>query len=293
MKKYILIVLSFFLLLSCNQSSPFEGYKKSKKGFYYKLETIGETNEKIKVGDYITVDIIYSTIADSVFFEGRRKIKLEEPVYRGAIEDCFMTLCNKESASYILLAEPFFLKTLESNLPSFIHADDFFKVKVSVVDVQTETVYGNEKQAFLHWTEDFGDYERVLLQQYISEEKLSVKPTKSGLIYLPLESGEGNKIELGDTITVHYEGIFLNGKYFDSTKRRKQPFQFVYGTEWQVIEGLEEGLAYMREGDRALFIVPSELAFGASGSSTGIVPPFTSLIFEVDVLSVKNGVIKQ
>jgi FKBP-type peptidyl-prolyl cis-trans isomerase len=131
------------------------------------------------------------------------------------------------------------------------------------------------------------------LQQFIKEEKIDAQPTESGLIFMPLEKGEGRKIEIGDTIMIHYEGIFLNGKYFDSTKRRKQPFQFVYGTEWQVIDGLEEGLSYLREGDKALFIVPSDLAFGSTGSSTGIVPPFTSLIFEVEVMMVKKGPEKQ
>ena len=293
MKNSLLGILSLLIMGSCAQSSPYEGYKKSSKGFYYQLHTIDEESDKITIGDYVTADISYSTIEDSVFFEGRRKIKLEKPVYKGAIEDCFMILQNNESASFILSAAPFFKETLEANLPSFLNAADAFKVELKIIDVQKVSDYDKEKQAFLHWVEDFGDYEKVLLQQYVAEEKLNVESTESGLIYLPLEQGKGRKIELGDTIAIHYEGIFLNGKYFDSTKRRKQPFQFVYGTEWQVIEGLEEGLAFMREGDKALFIVPSSLAFGASGSSTGIVPPFTSLIFEVDVLSVKEGKTRQ
>ena len=87
-------------------------------------------------------------------------------------------------------------------------------------------------------------------------------------------------------MTVNYEGRFLNGKFFDSTVRRKQPFQFVYGTEWQVVEGLEEAIGMMKEGEKSLFILPSNLAFGTEGSSTGIVPPFTSLIFEVELLAI-------
>jgi FKBP-type peptidyl-prolyl cis-trans isomerase FkpA len=289
MKHSLLIILTLFVFGSCSRQTPYEGYKKSSKGFYYKLNTIGESDESIEIGDYVTVDIAYATIKDSVFFEGRRKIKLEEPAYKGAIEDCFMLLHKNESASFILLAEPFFVETLELARPSFIQAGDYFKIDLSIIEVQTELDYEKEKQAFLYWIEDFGDYEKVILQQYISEKKIEVKPTESGLVYLPISNGNGSNIEIGDTIEIHYEGIFLNGKYFDSTKRRKQPFVFVYGTEMQVIEGLEEGLSLMHDGEKALFIVPSNLAFGASGSSTGIVPPFTSIIFEVEVLSVKKG----
>ena len=85
-------------------------------------------------------------------------------------------------------------------------------------------------------------------------------------------------------MTVNYEGRFLNGRFFDSTVKRNQPFEFVYGTELQVIPGLEDAIGRMREGQRALVILPSDLAWGEKGSSTGIVPPFTTVIYEVELL---------
>jgi FKBP-type peptidyl-prolyl cis-trans isomerase len=175
-------------------------------------------------------------------------------------------------------------------MPVFINSEDKLKIKISIIDIQTEDEFEKEKQAFLNWIDDFGEYEKVILHQYLNEEKINVKPYPSGLIYLPVKPGNNIKIETGDTITINYEGRFLNGKFFDSTIRLNQPFQFVFGTEWQVIKGLEEGLANMSEGEKAIFILPSELAFGQSGSSTGIIPPFTSLIFEVEIVSVKKGV---
>lgn len=158
-----------------------------------------------------------------------------------------------------------------------------------MLDIQTSDEYQHEKEAFLSWIEDFGDYEKVVLRQFIAEKKLSLDPLPSGLLYLNLVPGTGNKVAMGDTVTVHYEGRFLNGRFFDSTVRRNQPFQFVYGTEWQVISGLEEAIGMMREGERSLFILPSEMGFGNEGSSTGIIPPFTSLIFEVELLKVSSS----
>jgi FKBP-type peptidyl-prolyl cis-trans isomerase FkpA len=230
--------------------------QNQKKDFIINYKPSGSPIRKLGKVTILQADIQYSTIDDSVFFSGRRKLKLEKPVYSGAIEDCFMSMRHDESASFILQAEPFFIQTLQSDLPSFFEADDYFKVKITLIEVQSEEDYFKEKQAFLHWTEDFGDYEKVVLQQFIKEEKIDAQPTESGLIFMPLEKGEGRKIEIGDTIMIHYEGIFLNGKYFDSTKRRKQPFQFVYGTEWQVIDGLEEGLSYLREVIKPCLLSP-------------------------------------
>lgn len=293
MRIITIILTSIFILSSCGRKSEFEGYSKSKKGFHYKLHSIGETSENTALGDYITADIRYKTINDSLFFEGRRKLKIEQPAYEGAIEDCFLMLRSDESASFIIKAQPFFIQTLSSDLPSFLKPDDYIKIDVDVVEIQTSDEFENEKQAFLNWIEDFGDYEKVILNQFLREEKLDAGKSGSGLIYLPLTEQEVPRIKTGDTITINYEGRFLNGKFFDSTKRRNQPFQFIYGTEWQVIKGLEEGLALMGEGERAVFILPSELAFGTSGSSTGIIPPFTSLIFEVEILNVKPEVLPQ
>jgi FKBP-type peptidyl-prolyl cis-trans isomerase len=149
--------------------------------------------------------------------------------------------------------------------------------------------YENEKEAFLTWIEDFGDYEKIVLRQFISSERPGIKPLPSGIYYLNLRPGKGKAIEVGDTLTINYEGRFLNGKFFDSTLKRHQPFQFVYGTEWQVIKGLEEAVGMMREGEHSLFILPSELGFGDTGSSTGVIPPFTSLIFEVEILKVSSS----
>lgn len=290
MRESLLLLTIALILSSCARKSEYEGFSKSKKGFHYQLHTIGESIRKTNLGDYITADISYSTLGDSVFFEGRRKIKLEQPVYEGAIEDCFLMLRADESATFIIQAEPFFTQTLGSDLPGFLSIDDNLKIKIDIIEIQTAADFENEKKAFLNWIEDFGEYEKVILSQFLKEEKLTVEPTQTGLIYLPLSTIEGPRIQLGDTITINYEGRFLNGKFFDSTKRRNQPFQFVYGTEWQVIQGLEEGLALMGEGEKAIFILPSELAFGTSGSSTGIIPPFTSLIFEVEIINVSEGV---
>lgn len=287
--RFLIISMLILSIASCSEHVKYPGFSKRRHGIYYKLNKIGEFTEKARQGDYITADITYETMNDSVFFSGRRKIQLTKPQFKGDIIECMMMLSEKENATFIISASGFFYNTIQSELPSFLHEGDMMKVTIEIDEIQTEAMYLKEKEAFLHWIEDFGDYEKILLEQFLDHEKLPVEPAENGMYRLVLREGTGKQIEPGDTITINYEGKFLNGKFFDSTIKRNLPFQFVYGTEWQVIKGLEDALSLMKEGEKSLFILPSEIAFGKEGSSTGIIPPYTSLIFEVEVLKVIKG----
>ncbi len=284
--KNIFILITVLLLTACSQNSKYPGFSRGKEGVYFQLHKLGESNRKAMFSDYITADIQYATMDDSVFFKGRRKLQLNRSGAKGSVEACFRMLAQDESATFIISADEFFTKTLETALPEYLAQGDMMKIKLDIIEIQTQQEYNREKEAFLNWIEDFGDYEKVILKQFLREEELPVQPTKSGLYYFCLKEGTGRKVQKDDTVTVNYEGRFLNGKFFDSTVRRKQPFQFVYGTEWQVVAGMEEAIGMMKEGEKSLFILPSNLAFGTEGSSTGIIPPFTSLIFEVEIIAI-------
>jgi len=284
----LLLLFILFTAVSCGKFSKYPGYKKAKHGIYYQLQTLGEDTIKAYPGDYITVNLTYLTIHDSVFFQGTRKLQVNKPAYEGAIDECFSLLAENESATFIIGADNFFAITLHTSLPQFITSGNPMKIRIEMIEIQKENEYLKEKAAFLSWIQDFGDYEKVILNQYILEEKLNVSPLPSGIYYLNLRPGTGKKVEPGDTVTVNYEGRFINGKFFDSTIKRKQPFQFVYGTEWQIIKGLETAIGMMQEGEKSLVILPSELGFGNQGSSNRLIPPFTSLIFEVEILKVSS-----
>lgn len=96
--------------------------------------------------------------------------------------------------------------------------------------------------------------------------------------------GSGAQPKAGDRVTVHYTGWLENGKKFDSSRDRKQPFQFVLGVG-QVIRGWDEGVAQMRVGDTARLTIPPAMGYGARGAG-GVIPPNATLIFEVELLGV-------
>lgn len=284
MKNNVLILLSLVFLASCTIFSKYPDYSKTKTGIYFKLHKIGEAVNPPVSSNFVTIDVNYVTLEDSIFFSGHRTFQLTEPDFSGSIDECFLMLSAGDSASFIIDANNFFTKTLQTKLPKFFSKGDKLKIEICLDEIRTQEQYEKDKEDFLKWIEDFGEYEKTVLGRFINDEKIDVEPMDNGMYFISLTEGIGKPVEVGDLVTVNYEGRFLNGKFFDSTLKGNQPFEFVYGSEMQVIGGLEDAIGRMREGESALVILPSELAWGEKGSSTGIIPPFTSVIYEIELL---------
>jgi peptidylprolyl isomerase len=110
--------------------------------------------------------------------------------------------------------------------------------------------------------------------------------TPSGLRYVITHHGTGAAPEAGNYPIVHYTGTLANGTVFDDSRKRDQPFAFKLGAG-QVIKGWDEGIALLHIGDRATFIIPSELGYGAKGAGA-VIPPNATLVFDVELLDVKK-----
>jgi peptidyl-prolyl cis-trans isomerase A (cyclophilin A) len=109
--------------------------------------------------------------------------------------------------------------------------------------------------------------------------------TESGLRYQFIQRGDGKQAAAGKTVSVHYEGSLETGKVFDSSYPRKKPIEFKLGIG-QVIEGWDEGIALLKVGDKARFVIPSDLGYGPAGAG-GVIPPNATLIFDVELMDVK------
>ena len=110
--------------------------------------------------------------------------------------------------------------------------------------------------------------------------------TPSGLKYTDVKVGTGDSPVKGKMVKVHYTGTLENGKKFDSSVDRKQPFNFTIGVG-QVIKGWDEGVMGMKVGGKRKLVIPSKLGYGAAGAG-GVIPPNATLLFDVELLDVQK-----
>ena len=122
-------------------------------------------------------------------------------------------------------------------------------------------------------------------EKFLAEngKKEGVITTASGLQYQVLREGNGQSPKATDTVECHYEGTLIDGTKFDSSYDRGQTATFPLN---QVIAGWTEGLQLMKEGGKYRFFIPYELGYGERGAGASI-PPFSTLVFDVELVSVK------
>ena len=125
--------------------------------------------------------------------------------------------------------------------------------------------------------------EEVRIKQYVNANYKGAEPRMSGLYVIKTKETSGKLAVPGKNVTVHYEGYFLNNNVFDSSYKRNKPITFKLGSG-HVIAGWEEGLSILKEGETAIFIIPSYLAYG--DRQVGPIPPNTPLIFKIELLKV-------
>ena len=131
--------------------------------------------------------------------------------------------------------------------------------------------------------------ERIEAQKAKQAEELDkvsagFQQTDSGLRYQIIQEGTGQQAAAGQTVSVHYKGQLLDGTVFDSSYKRQQPIDFVLGLG-QVIPGWDEGVSLLKVGDKARFVIPSDLAYGSRGAG-GVIQPDAALIFDVELVAV-------
>jgi FKBP-type peptidyl-prolyl cis-trans isomerase len=119
---------------------------------------------------------------------------------------------------------------------------------------------------------------------FAAQEAKKTVTTASGLKYVDVIVGNGASPKAGKQVKVHYTGTLENGKKFDSSVDRNEPFSFTIGVG-QVIPGWDEGVMTMKVGGKRKLIIPSKLGYGSRGAG-GVIPPNATLLFDVELLGV-------
>jgi len=286
-------IFVFAILVAVASSCNTDGFKTTKTGLQYKFVLQNDDAQKPEIGDVLELKMKY-TIHDSVIFNSDDyaqsiPFKLVEPLYDGDVVEGIAMMGLGDSAIFIVSADSFFLRNVGiPELPYFVEKGSTLTFYISMLSVKKKEEYEKEqlelqkqKTALL---EIQRNEELPAREEYLKKNKITTKPTSSGLYYIETTKGKGKPAAVGTVVQVHYKGFLLNGSQFDSSYERNQPISFKMGGG-QVIPGFEEGIALMKEGGKAQLIIPSEI--GYADSELENIPPYSTLVYEVELVKVE------
>ncbi len=272
------------LITSCKSKIKF---KKSNSGLEYYFVSENDTAKSPTIGDALVLNMqIYWD--DSLLFDSREissvyRLQLKDSS-SGCLHEGLAMMHLNDSAIFKISAFDFYQITADLPMPNCVKKDDklYFYVKLMQIltpeDIQREIDRQDRMQL---------KNEQSLLRDYLRLSEIFIDPTQSGLYYIETKKGTGLKPEIGDSVTVHYEGKLITNQPFDSSIKRNQPFTFLYG-DTSLIAGWTEGISYMQQGGVAQLIIPSTLAYGKDGLGS-VIPPYSTLIFDIYLLKVKKN----
>jgi len=300
MKKNLVMTSAMAVLaFTACKNSDFEGFTKADNGLHYKFFNQDESGHKAEMDEAISIRYILKKQSnDSLIFDskntapdGVNKLMLGKSLTVGGIEDALKMMAKGDSASFVLSSDSFFLKTNGyKELPPFVKPGEHLYFFVKMVDIKSKKeVEENQKMQMAEQAAKakvFQEKEKGDFDKYLTENKITTKPTASGLIYVESKKGSGPNAKMGDSLTVHYTGKLLDGTPFDSSIDKGEPITFQLGGV-PLIKGWDEGLLLMKKGSEGKLIIPSNMAYGEGGR--GQIPPFAPLVFDLKLINIKAG----
>jgi len=295
-KSFLIHILSAFALFYCLQIFAGEpgDFKTTSNGLKYKFIHQDAKGKKPVLGDFVTV-IAYYKAPDTIFFDSRKSptpyiFPIMESTYKGDLFEGLQLMSVGDSAIFELNGDSLMLKTFRvKELPKYVKPGSTIFVHVKMTKIQPKDEFQAEMTAKFEADAKKSQLaqakEDSILTIYLNNNKITTPPSRSGLIYIEDVKGTGPMAQAGHTVKVHYTGRLLDGTKFDSSVDRGQPFEFEVG-KGKVIKGWDEGIPKMSVGGKARLIIPSKIAYGERGAPPSI-SPFSTLVFEVELLEVK------
>ena len=297
MKKVTLLATAAMAIVfgACSDSK-FDGYTKAENGLHYKFFNHDEAGQKVQLGDGIIISYVISKEKnDSVIVDsksvsqdgsGAVTFTMRKSSFAGSFEDGMMMMAKGDSAAFIVSADSFFLKTNGQNeLPKGFSPGENLKGIFKIREIRSaKEIEENQKKQKAEQealAAEMQVKEKPAMDKYLADNKITAKPTTTGLIYIEVKKGSGPNPNPTDIVKVHYTGKLMDGTTFDSSEG-KDPVEFPLN---RVIPGWTEGLQLMKKGGKAKLIIPSAIGYGAQGG--GPIPPYSPLVFDVELLDIK------
>ncbi len=283
------MALSLFMYSCTQENSKFPGFETTSDGLYYQFHNQGDDTLKPQMGDLLSTYMDYRT--DDTIFNTTPKgqpfnIPLMESTYAGDVFAALGMMSAGDSATFMINADSFFMKTVGAPRPEFLDSNSYFYLDIKVTEIKTSAQIDKERMGK---AKEMADSELGLIENYIAENKLTIDKDASGIYFSEVKSGNGETPAPGTFAKMNIVAITLFDatRPFIDTKQYGEPIDFEVGTGRLGI-GFESGLAKMSKGSKSIIIVPFELGFGAQGMQGGI-PPYATLVYEVELVDIVSA----
>jgi FKBP-type peptidyl-prolyl cis-trans isomerase len=287
MKKSVAFLLAIVLLsTACKRGHRQDIYTKHAD-FYFKLLSIGEDKKKKDPPPVMWIDACCSTLEDSIFWDSRHDAEQGLFVRRNTFSFAphLFGFSAGDSLEYVIPAKKFFLEFFRKDQVAFFsEKDSSVRLRVKILGLLSNDEAGRIADSLKTAAASRQATEQNLIEEYVASNFKDPVYLSSGVYMEKLNETNFDPIKAGNHLLVRFKGTYLDGHPVD-VNFSERPFEFVYGQEGQVIEGLRLAFATLKKGEKAKIILPSQLAFGRGGGAGGILSN-TPLLYEVEVVDV-------
>lgn len=304
-----LTAASATLITSCKHTGDWE--TDSKTGVIYKFIKHDENGTKGSDSGAARVVLAFSgkTKAgkDSDFFDSRKRgdstgaITLSlTKTYHACLEEGILMMSPGDSAEFQIVADSLYLKFFHyppNRIPPGVTPTTMYTFRIKLVSFMSKNQIMEEnnkqRQKYMQQIMARKAMETSSIADYLQKKHYEkVKPAADSIYYLETEKGKGKEIKEGDSIQVKYVGSLLDGSVFDKSDHGPghETMGLLYSKDpntIRVIQGWIDVLGKMHEGEKVKVLIPSAMAYGARGM--GPIQPFTPLIFDMEIVSVKSN----
>lgn len=277
-----LMIVSLTMLFACGGEKL--EFKTHKDGFQYAFIDRSETGLSPRIGDVVTMKISITAPNDSVLKKTDYfRVQVQKSKFKGGIDNALQFMHEGDSMAFLIDALKYYRHYEKKNVPQYLKQGDLLRFNIRMVDVKSIKQVEKERTLRLISGEK---REVIALKKFLERTAINDSADVNKIFTKTLRKGAGRKPVMGNKVSVHYFGYFVDGSSFDNSYQRGKPFDFQLGAG-QVIPGLEKGVMKMKVGEKATIVIPSPLAYGDKGMPQAKIAPYTTLVFDVELLGVK------
>jgi FKBP-type peptidyl-prolyl cis-trans isomerase len=276
MKKLMLLLCTAIIAANVYGNDK-DDFQVAPNGVKYKTIVANPAGRQVMENDIITITSALF-LNDSLVQENTTPMPMMAmpPQRPGDLFDAILLMREGETTAFAFEPKVY----IGEQLPPFVKETDVINMTIGIVKVQTMEEFEADQAAA---AEKLVAEEKEILRKYAKDNGIKATETSSGLFIAVIQEGTGEQAQPGSNVSVHYTGKLLNGKVFDSSVERGSPIRFQVGVG-QVIRGWDEGILTMKVGEKAIFLIPSPLAYGER--DMGEIPSNSPLIFEVELVEI-------